>query len=67
MPQKPNKKVQAVGIAGVLTAVIVGVCRHAGIDLEPELAASIAALIATLAGYFVREPVPATPPKNPTP
>lgn len=55
---KPNRKVQAGGLAGALTTVIVGIGRMAGVEVPGELAAALATLLFTLVAYFVREPEP---------
>jgi hypothetical protein len=51
--QKPNKKVQAGGLAGALTTLIVGIAGMAGLDVPPEVAAAASTLVFGLVAYFV--------------
>lgn len=54
--QKPNRKVQAGGMAGALTTLIIGVARMAGVEVPAEVAAAGATLVFGLVAYFVVEP-----------
>lgn len=56
MIAKPNKKVQAGGMAGALTTLIVGVARMAGVEVPAEVAAAATTLVFGLVAYFVPEP-----------
>tara|TARA_R110002095_G_scaffold55543_1_gene47839 strand:+ start:2023 stop:2202 length:180 start_codon:yes stop_codon:yes gene_type:complete len=54
--QKPNKKVQAGGLAGALTTLIIGVAGMAGVEVPAEVAAAATTLVFGLVAYFVPEP-----------
>ena len=48
----PIPKVAAAGAAGALTTVLVFVAEQRGVDIPPEVAAALTALIAFAAGYL---------------
>lgn len=48
----PTPKVAAAGIAGSITLVGVWVAGLFGLDVPPEVAAAVTAIIATAAGYI---------------
>ncbi len=50
--KKLNPKVKASGAAGGFGIVIVWVAGQLGLEMPPEVAAALAALLATLAGYL---------------
>lgn len=52
---KPNRKVQAGGVAGMLSTVLVWTLGQFGVDVPPEIAVSAASLIIFAASYFVPE------------
>lgn len=54
--QRPNKKVQAGGMAGALTTLIVGGARMGGVEVPAEVAAAATTLVFGLVAYFVPEP-----------
>jgi hypothetical protein len=54
---KPVPKVQAAGISGVLTTVLVIVANAVGLDLPPEAASAIV-LLGTLAGGWLKRDKP---------
>lgn len=49
----PQPKIGAAGASGALTVVLVWVAGEMGLTMPPEIAASVAALIAMTAGYLV--------------
>jgi nanoRNase/pAp phosphatase (c-di-AMP/oligoRNAs hydrolase) len=55
----PTNKVQAAGIAGAATILIVFICQQLGLEVPPEAASALTTLIAFTAGYFRREAPPA--------
>jgi hypothetical protein len=57
---KPVPKVQAAGISGTLTAVLVIVANAVGLDLPPEGASAIV-LLGTLAGGYWKRDKAVTP------
>lgn len=52
---QPTQKVAAAGIGGSLSVVVVYVVGLFGLDLPPEVASAITALVSFAAGYLVRE------------
>lgn len=56
---QPTQKVAAAGIGGSLSIVLVYIIGVLGLELPPEVASAITAIIAFAAGYIVRERVPA--------
>lgn len=50
----PTAKVTAGLLAGSVAAVLVSLAKSVGIELEPELAASVVTLVFGLAAYFKR-------------
>lgn len=58
---KPNRKVQAGGLAGLLATVIVWALGLADVAVPPDVAAALATLMISLVAYFVPEPVKVTP------
>jgi type III secretion system FlhB-like substrate exporter len=51
---KPVPKVAAAGSGGVAATVLITIAAQFGIDLPPEVAAGIVALVAFAAGYLKR-------------
>ena len=51
----PTRKVTAVGVSGAVATALIWALREAGIDLDPEITAALAAMIMGIAGYFARE------------
>jgi hypothetical protein len=49
---KPQPKVAAAGIAGSVTLILVWAAGLAGIDVPPEVASAVTALLAFAAGYL---------------
>lgn len=56
--QKPNRKVQAGGLAGALTTLIVGIAGMFGVVVPAEVAAAAATVLFGVVAYFVPEPEP---------
>ncbi len=52
---RPTPKLQAVGAAGAATTVLVWASGLAGLQVPPEVAAAVAVLISTGAGYVKRD------------
>lgn len=50
----PTPKVAAAGTGGAAAAVLVTIAQAFGVDLPPEAAAGIVALVAFAAGYLKR-------------
>jgi enamine deaminase RidA (YjgF/YER057c/UK114 family) len=48
----PTPKIQAVGVAGAATTVVVFIAGQLGLDLTAEVAAALTTLIAFGAGYL---------------
>jgi len=48
----PTPKVAAAGVAGAVTTILVFIVAQIGVDLPPEVAAAITALLAFGAGYI---------------
>jgi hypothetical protein len=49
---QPTPKVQAVGLGGAAAIVIVFVAGQFGLEMSPEVAAAIAVLLSTGAGWI---------------
>lgn len=52
--KRPVPKVAAAGVSGALAVVVVYVAAALGLDMPAEVGASIAALVAFVAGYLKR-------------
>ncbi len=50
----PTNKVAAAGVAGALTIVLVYFAGLAGLEVPPEVASAVTALLAFSAGYLVK-------------
>lgn len=48
----PNPKVAATAIAGAVTVILVWIAGLFGLDVPPEVASAVTALIAFAAGYI---------------
>jgi hypothetical protein len=53
--KKPTVKVQAVGLAGAATLILVFIAGLAGVDVPPEVAAALTLLFGWGAGYIKDE------------
>jgi len=53
----PTQKVAAATLGGAVTVIAVWALGQFGIDLPSEVAASVAVLVAAVAGYFTRDKV----------
>lgn len=51
---KPVPKVAAAGSGGAAATVLIAVAAQLGIDLPPEVAAGVVAIVAFAAGYLKR-------------
>jgi len=54
----PTQKVSAAGIGGALSIVIVYVFGLLGLDMPPEVASALTAIVSFAAGYLVKERTP---------
>lgn len=54
-PHTPRPKVQAAGVGGAATIIIVAVLGALGVEVPEEVAAAVAAVVAFAAGYLVRD------------
>ena len=54
----PTQKVAAGGIGGALSIVLIYVVGLLGLDMPPEVASAVTAIVSFLAGYIVKERVP---------
>lgn len=52
---QPTTKVAAAGVGGSLTVLVIYVLGLFGVDLPPEVASALSALISFGAGYIVKE------------
>jgi hypothetical protein len=52
---KPVPKVAATGIAGAAASILVVVANALGVDMPPEVAASVVAVVMFAAGYLKRD------------
>lgn len=53
---KPEPKVSAAGAGGAFAVVLVWTLGQAGIDMPPEVAASVTVLLAFAAGWLRHDP-----------
>lgn len=53
---KPEPKISAAGIGGSIAVVLVWGLGQFGVDMPPEVAASVATLLAFAAGYLRHDP-----------
>ena len=51
---KPVPKVAAAGSGGAAAAILIAVARQFGIELPPDVAAGLVAVVAFAAGYLKR-------------
>lgn len=51
----PVVKVQAVGAGGAFATVLVVIANAAGLDLPPEVASGLVAVVSFAAGYWKRD------------
>jgi putative flippase GtrA len=51
----PTNKVAAAGIGGALAIVLIWIAGLFNVEVPPEVAASIAAIVSFATGYLVRE------------
>ncbi len=51
----PTNKMQAVGISGAVTIVLMYLAGLASIEVPPEVAAAVTTIIAFVSGYLTRE------------
>jgi hypothetical protein len=54
-----HPKVQAAGVAGAVTIILVWLVELAGADVPPEVASAVTALLAFAAGYIKKGPADA--------
>lgn len=52
--RRPERKVNAAGLAGAVTVILVGVAGRLGLEIQPEESAALTLLIAYGAGYLRR-------------
>lgn len=52
---QPTQKVAAAGIGGSLSIVLVYILGQFGLEVPPEVASAVTALVSFGAGYLVRE------------
>lgn len=53
---KPDRKIQAGGVAGMLSTILVWLVGQFDVELPPEVAVAAATLIIFAASYFVPNP-----------
>jgi len=56
-----NSKVQAAGLAGAITTIVVFIAGQLGLEITAEVGAALTTVLATLAGYL--KPETAAPPQ----
>jgi hypothetical protein len=52
---QPTNKVTAAGIGGSVSVVLIYVAGLLGLEIPPEVASAVTAIVAFVAGYWVRE------------
>ncbi len=58
---QPTRKMTAVGISGAVVTIIISICKRYGLELSPDEAAAITALVTFALGYITPNATPQEP------